>query len=325
MNASRTLVEDRLERSVLMTPASNRRMIVKASDGAADVVCIDLEDSVAPTEKVTARANVAWAFRELDFGGRLRAFRVNALATPYAYRDIIDVVEAAGQHIDLLVVPKVETAEQVVFVALLLDQIERAMARPDRIGIEAQIETALGAVNVDAIAAASTRLEALVYGPGDFAASLRMPLDVIGERDASDDDYPGHRWHYVMQRIVVAARARGLRAIDGPYAVLGDDEGLRRSCGISRALGFDGKWCIHPNQAPVVNAAFAPSAARLDWANRVMTAATAAAGRGEGALAVEGKMVDAASIRMARAIVHRARAAEALAGPECRKVGRDAG
>lgn len=288
-----------------MTPASNRHMIEKASHAEADAVCIDLEDAVTSSEKAACRANVAWAFKELDFGSRLRAFRINALDTPYAYRDIIEIVEGAGDSIDLLVVPKVETPEQLVFVDLLLGQIELARGRPRRIGVEAQIETALGAVNVDAIAATSTRLEALIFGPGDFAASLRMPLDVIGALDANDDVYPGHRWHYIMQRIVVAARARGLRAIDGPYGALGDEAGLRRACDIARVLGFDGKWCIHPAQAPVVNAAFAPSPAQVEWANRVVEAANEAAGGGRGALAVDGKMIDAASIRMARTIARR--------------------
>lgn len=288
-----------------MTPASNRRTIAKAVLADADVTCIDLEDAVAPAEKEASRANVIWAFQELDFGNKLRAFRVNALDSPYAYRDIIEVVEAAGERIDLLVVPKVETPEHIVFVDMLLGQIELARDRPERIGLEAQIETALGAVNVDAIAAASARLEALVYGPGDFAASLRMPLDAIGEWDESDTLYPGHRWHYIMQRIVIAARARGLRALDGPFASLHDEVALQRACDVARVLGFDGKWCIHPAQAPIVNAAFAPSAAQVEWATRVVDASDAAASAGRGALAIDGKMVDAASVRMARTIVER--------------------
>lgn len=288
-----------------MTPASNRDMIAKASRAEVDAVCLDLEDAVTLREKAAGRANVVWAFTELDFGPRLRAFRINALDTPFAYRDIIEVVEPAGERIDLLVVPKVETPEQLVFVDLLLGQIELALGRPATIGVEAQVETALGAVNVDAIAASSTRLEALVFGPGDFAASLRMPLDVIGVLDPNDDAYPGHRWHYIMQRIVVAARARGLRAIDGPYAALRDDAGLRRACDIARVLGFDGKWCIHPAQAPTVHAAFAPSPSQVEWAKRVVVAAKEAADGGRGALAVDGKMIDAASIRMARTIARR--------------------
>lgn len=301
----------RLERSALLTPASNYAMIQKAAASAADAVCIDLEDAVAPDAKEASRANVIRAFRELDFGASLRVYRVNALDTPFAYRDLIEVVEAAGDRIDLVIVPKVDRPADVQFVDTLLAQIALRQGFSNRIGIEAQIESARGCVNADAIAASSPRLEALIFGPGDYAASLQMPLASIGEFDEDDALYPGHRWHYAMQRIVTAARANGLRCLDGPFAAFRDLEGFRRSCAIARALGFDGKWCIHPGQIAAANAAFAPPAAQVAWARTVLAEYDRAARAGRGALAVEGKMVDAASLRLARAIVMRAEAARA--------------
>ncbi|HEX5501062.1 MAG TPA: CoA ester lyase [Thermomicrobiales bacterium] len=311
MDAPRTEAAppERLERSVLIVPASNEAMIAKAARAAADAVCLDLEDAVAPNEKEASRANVARAFRDLDFGRKLRAFRVNGLDTPFGYRDLIDVVEAAGDRIDLVVVPKVDRPEDVYVVATLLAGIAAHQGFPDRIGIEAQIETALGCVNADAIAAASPRLEALVYGPGDFAASARMPLDTIGAFDDNDARYPGHRWHYVMQRVVVAARAHGKRAIDGPYAAIRDAEGFERTCAIGRVLGFDGRWCIHPGQLDAANRVFAPPAGQVAWARRVLDEYERALAAGRGAIAVDGKMIDAASLRVARTLVAKDRLA----------------
>jgi citrate lyase subunit beta/citryl-CoA lyase len=292
-------------RAVLLTPASNPAMIAKAARAAADAVCIDLEDAVAPGEKEASRANVVRALNELDFGPRLRLFRINGLDTSFAYRDLIEVVEGAGDKLDLVVVPKVGRPEEVSFVATLLAQIEAHQGFGRPIGVEAQIETALGCVNAEAIAAASPRLAALVFGQGDYAASLGMPLDAIGAFDEGDALYPGHRWHYAMARVVTAARAYGKRALDGPFANFRDPEGLARACQIARVLGFDGKWCIHPGQLATVEAAFAPPEAQVAWARRVLAAYERATAEGRGALAVEGTMVDAASLRMARAIVER--------------------
>jgi citrate lyase subunit beta/citryl-CoA lyase len=249
---------------------------------------------------------VARALAENDFGDRLRLFRMNALDTPYAYRDLIEVVEAAGDRLDLVIVPKVNRAEDVYFVDLLLTQIEaRQGFEAGRIGIEAQIETALGGVNVDSIAAASPRLAGLIFGMGDYAASLRMPLDSIGEMDENDRLYPGHRWHYAMSRIVTAARAFGLRAIDGPYASFRDAEGHGRACDVARVLGFDAKWCIHPGQIAATNNAFAPSPEQVAWARKVLDEYDRAMREGRGAITIEGRMVDAASLRMARSLVER--------------------
>ncbi|MGN6698297.1 MAG: HpcH/HpaI aldolase/citrate lyase family protein [Thermomicrobiales bacterium] len=301
----------RLPRSYLLVPAANPAMIAKAARSAADAVCIDLEDAVAPDQKEASRAHVVQALRELDWGPRLRLYRINGLDTPFAYRDLIEVVEATGDRLDLIIVPKVNRPEDVAFVDTLLTQIELRQGFTQRIGIEAQIETALGCVNAAAIAAASPRLDALIFGMGDYAASVRMPLDSIGEPDDNDRRYPGHRWHYVMSQLVNAARAYDKRAIDGPFAGLRDPEGFRAACETARALGFDGKWCIHPSQLAATNELFAPPAAQIAWARTVLDEYARATAEGRGALAVQDKMIDAASLRMARMIVERVDAARA--------------
>ncbi len=290
----------RIARSILSVPASSPRMIEKALATSADMVFLDLEDAVAPAEKATARSHVIAAMRDLDWRGRPRAFRVNGLDTPYCYRDVIEIVETLEGRVDLIIVPKVSRPEDVAVVATLLWQIELATGSRQRVGIEAQIESAVGLVSCEGIAAASDRLEALIFGPGDFAATVGMPASAIGTPDDWDARYPGHRWHYAMSRIVVAARAAGLRAVDGPYADVRDLEGLRRSCEQARALGFDGKWCIHPAQIPVVNEVFTPDEAELAWARRVLAAYEEATAAGRGAIMLDGKMIDAANVRMAR-------------------------
>ncbi len=297
----------RLERSALFVPASRWAMIEKAARSAADAVIIDLEDAVAPAEKEAARANVVRAMRELDFGPRLRIYRINGLDTPFVYRDLIDVLEVAGDRVDLVMVPKVGGPEDVLFVERLLTQIElgRGLARP--IGIEAQIETARGFLYAREIAAASPRLEALIYGPGDYAAALRAPLSSIGERDEHDALYPGHRWHAVMHTIVAAARANGLRCLDGPFAGLRAPEELERASRVARAIGFDGKQVIHPAQIEVVNRVFSPPAEEVAWAEAVLKAYAQAVAQGRGAASLDGKMIDAANIRMAQVIVEQHR------------------
>ncbi len=304
----------RLERSMLFVPASRFSMIEKASRSAADAVCLDLEDALAPEEKALARANIARAFRELDFGHRLRMFRINGLDTPFAYRDVIEVVEAAGDSVDLVMVPKVNGVEDVAFVDILLSGIEQARGFARRIRIEAQIETARGFLYAREIAAASTRLDALIFGPGDYAASLHAPLASIGEEDAHDAAYPGHRWHAVMHAIVAAARANGLRCMDGPFAGLRDPEGLERAARVARSLGFDGKQCIHPAQLQTVNAVFTPPEDEVVWAERVLGAYAEAEAAGRGVFSVDGRMVDAANLRMARVVVEQARLVRARGG-----------
>jgi citrate lyase subunit beta/citryl-CoA lyase len=294
------------QRSVLICPASHPRMPQRAVASGADVVVLDLEDAVAPGEKAAARAALARALRELDWRGRPRRYRVNGLDTPYFYRDLIDVLEPAGDLVDAVVVPKVERPEDVHVVATLLAQIEASVGIGHSIGIEAQIESPLGLRHCEAIAAASRRLRSVVFGPGDYAASAGMPLTAIGVEDEWDAAYPGHRFHDAMHRILVAGRAAGVRVIDGPYAALRDEEGLRRSCLVARALGYDGKWCIHPDQVETVNDVFSPGAEEIAWARRVVEAADEVEREGLGAVdhaAVEG---DGASVRLARSLLARA-------------------
>jgi citrate lyase subunit beta / citryl-CoA lyase len=288
-------------RSVLAVPASNLGMAEKALASTADAVFLDLEDAVAPDEKADARGKIVHVLEEFDWRNRPTLYRANALDTPYFYRDVIEVVEGAGERLGALMIPKVGSPEDLHVVATLLYQIElSAGLEPGKIRIEAQIENAEGLVNVDAIARATGRLTALHFGPGDYAASLRMPQRSIGTMDEWDEAYPGHRLHYAMHRIVVAARAAGLRVVDGPVADHRDEEGLRQSCLLARSLGFDGKWCIHPAQLETVNDVFAPTKGEIDWARKVVAAYEEAIAAGRGAISVEGQMLDAASIRMAR-------------------------
>ena len=297
----------RLTRSQLFVPASKPAMIRKAAASAADAVCIDLEDSVIPAEKQPSRANVIGALKEIDFGHRVRMFRINALDTPFAYRDLVDVVEAAGDRIDVVMIPKVGSARDLQFVDTLLTQIEAHIRMSRPIGLEAQIETASGFIHSAEIASASPRLEALIFGAGDYAASMHIPSAAIGESDEHDEIYPGHRWHAVMHTIVAAARANDLRCLDGPYAGYSDETGLARACRIALAMGFDGKQCIHPAQLAAVNATFTPSLEEVTKAGAVLKAYEAAAAAGQGAATHDGRMIDAANLRMARTILERHR------------------
>ncbi len=292
-------------RSMLFVPASRPAMIAKAAASAADAVCLDLEDSVLPDEKAPSRANVVRALRELDFGPRVRMVRINSLDSEYADRDLMDVLENAADLVDVVMIPKVGSAADVAFVDDVLARIEDARGLTQRIGVEAQIESAAGFLYVREIASASSRLEGLVFGPGDFAASMQMPATAIGELDAHDAAYPGHRYHAVMLTIVAAARANGLRCMDGPYAGYTDTAGLVRACQIAVALGFDGKQCIHPGQLATVNAAFSPTEEEVARASALVTAYESAIAEGRGAASYQGRMIDAASLRMAQVILRR--------------------
>ncbi len=292
-----------MPRSVLAVPAANLEMAGKALASAADAVFLDLEDAVVPDEKASARGKIVSALRELDWRDRQTLYRANALDTPYFYRDVIEVAEEAGERLDGIIIPKVQRPADLHVAATLLSQIELSVGlEAGKIKLEAQIESAAGLANIDAISRATDRLEALHFGPGDFAASLRMPYRSIGAMDEWDEAYPGHRFHYAMQRIVVAARAAGLRAVDGPLADYRDEEALRRSSLLARSLGFDGKWCIHPAQIPVVNEVFSPTDEEIEWAKKVVEAYEEA---GTGAITVDGQMIDAASIKMARTTLDR--------------------
>jgi malyl-CoA/(S)-citramalyl-CoA lyase len=291
----------------LFVPATRPEMIAKAAASAAGAVCIDLEDSVAPAEKPAARGNAARALGSLDFGLRSRVVRINGLETSFAYRDLVEVIEAAGEQVDAVMVPKVGSARDVEFVDTLLGQIERHRGLTRRVGIEAQIESAAGFVNLREIAAASPRLTTLIFGQGDYSASMQMPATSIGELDANDAEYPGHRYHAVMHAIVAAARANGLRCLDGPFAAHQDAAGLRQASLAARSLGFDGKQCIHPAQLAVVEGVFAPSDDEIARAEAVVRAYEAAVASGQGAAVHEGRMIDAANVRMARSILQKRR------------------
>ena len=293
---------------MLFVPGSRPDMIEKTTRSAADAVCIDLEDSVAADEKPASRGHVVRALQTLDFGRRVRMVRINALDTPFAYRDLVEVVEAAGDRLDLIMLPKVSSPSDVTFVDTLLSQIETNCRFTTRIGIEAQIENARGFLYAREIASASTRLEALIFGPGDYAASMQIPSSGVGEFDQHDEIYPGHRWHAVMHTIVAAARANGLRCMDGPYASYRDAAGFERACRIARAMGFDGKQCIHPSQLVTANVVFVPSDDDVAKAAAVMQAYDAAVADGQGAAAHGAQMIDAASIRLARTVLERKRA-----------------
>lgn len=289
-------------RSYLSVPAGNDRMIARALASDADAVLLDLEDAVAPPHKEAARGHVIRAVQEADWRGRPRAFRMNGIDTPYFYRDLIEIVEAAGAQLDMVIVPKVERPEDVTVVDALLAGIERRTELGiGRIALQVQIESARGLLNVDRVAESCRRVRALIYGPGDFAASMGMPMTSIGAMDEWDAAYPGHRFHYAMSRIVVAARAVGLEAIDGPLADFRNLEALESSCKIARGLGFDGKWCIHPDQILPVNRVFSPTDAEVAWAQRVVKTYAKASG----AMSVDGRMIDEASVKLAERTLSR--------------------
>ncbi|GER88748.1 malyl-CoA lyase [Dictyobacter vulcani] len=293
----------RLRRSELSTPGSNERMMEKAVASTADLVLLDMEDAVAPNEKVAARAKVIKSLRTLDWGKKTRAVRVNDLETEFAYQDIISIVEEAGEYLDILIIPKVKAARDVWWVDTLLTQIEKHKQLTRRIGIEVLIEEVEAMLNVEEIARASTRVEALIFGPGDYSASQGVDSKGI---EGSHADYPGDIWHYVRNKIAIAARAAGIDAIDGAYANFKDGAGYQSECIRARTLGFVGKWAIHPDQLQIANQVFSPSPEDVDHARRLDAAYTTALKQGQGAIAFEGKMVDAAIVRSVRNTITKA-------------------
>jgi citrate lyase beta subunit len=296
----------RLRRSVLSVPGSSDKMISKGLELSADEIMLDLEDGVALEEKEGARSKIIRALKDHDWGDRVRAYRINGLDTPFAYRDIIDVVEQAGESVDVIVIPKVEKAADVQFVDLLLSQIEMNLGLKKTIGLEASIETALGMLNVKEIAFASPRLETLVFGIADYGASLTMPSSgVSGHGDAEEDFI--HRWHFPLSRMVMAAKAARLAAIDAPYGDFRNEAGLEKSCQQAASLGYDGKWAIHPTQLDTINETFTPSFEDIRRAQIILKAYEDVKASGEGATALDGKMVDAASVRLARVTYEQAR------------------
>jgi citrate lyase subunit beta / citryl-CoA lyase len=286
-------------------------MLGKAPGLPADQVFLDLEDSVAPLAKEDARKNVVAALHDGDWAGKVRVVRVNDLTTKWTYRDVIEVVEGAGAVLDCVMLPKVQSADQVVWLDVLLSQIEETIGLPvGRIGIEAQIENAAGLIAVDAIADASPRLETIIFGPADFMASINMRSLVVGEQPPGYD--VGDAYHYILMRILIAARAHDLQAIDGPYLQIRDVDGFRRVAGRSAALGFDGKWVLHPDQIQAANEVYAPSQADYDHAELILDAYahyTSESGGMRGAVMLGDEMIDEASRKMAIVVAAKGRAA----------------
>jgi malyl-CoA/(S)-citramalyl-CoA lyase len=302
----------RLHRSELAVPGSNVRMLEKAPSLGADIVMLDLEDAVAPDDKAQARVNIIDALREQDWSQTSVSLRINGLDTSYCYRDLVDVVEAAGEHLDAVMLPKASCAGDVHFVATLLTQIEDARRIP-RIAISVLIETAIGMVNCAEIArACPERMEAMVFGVADYAASLQSHTTSIG---GANPDYAvltdgderelhwGDQWHYALSQIAVVARAHGLRPIDGPFGDFTDPDGYLASARRARALGYEGKWAIHPLQIPLANDVFTPDDHLVERTHRIIEAMKEAAASGRGAVSLDGRLIDAASIRMAETLL----------------------
>ncbi|UCH74269.1 MAG: CoA ester lyase [Rhodospirillales bacterium] len=322
-----TIVEQvpaRMNRSELAVPGSRPELFAKAAKSAADVIFLDLEDSVAPDEKAAARKNIIAAIEEVDWGAKTLSLRINGLDTHYMYRDIVDVLEATGDRLDLIMIPKAGTAADIYALDMLVTQIEAAKGRKKRIGFEMIIETALGMKNIDEIAAASPRNESLHFGVADYAASTGARTTGIGgphpdygvltdaaEDGAARDYHWGDMWHYPLSRMVVAARAHGLRPVDGPFGDYSDPDGFRAQARRAAALGCEGKWAIHPSQIALANEVYSPSEAEIAKARRILEAMEKAQKEGQGAVSLDGRLVDIASIRQAQ---HMVRLAEQLSG-----------
>jgi citrate lyase subunit beta / citryl-CoA lyase len=305
-----TAGKHRARRSCLAVPGSNARFLEKAQGLPADEVFLDLEDAVAPLVKDRARHLIVDALNEGDWGDKIRVVRVNDWTTEWTYRDVITVVEGAGANLDCLMLPKVTGAAQVRALDLLLTQVEKTTGLPaGRIGLEAQIENAAGLVNVDEIAAASPRLETIVFGPADFMASINMRSLVVGEQPPG---YPADAYHYILMRILIAARARDLQAIDGPYLQIRNADGFREVARRAAALGYDGKWVLHPDQIAAANEIFSPSQDDYDHAELILDAydwSVSAAGGARGSAMLGDEMIDEASRKMALVIAAKGRAA----------------
>ena len=299
----------RLQRSELAVPGSNPALFEKAAASDVDYVFLDLEDAVAPGDKVQARLNVIEGLRDIDWRGlgKTISVRINGIDTHYMYRDVVDVVEQAGEHLDTILIPKVGVAADVYMVDAMVSQIEEACGLTEKIGIEALIETTLGMANVESVAISSPRLEAMHFGVADYAASCRARTTNIG---GLNPDYPGAQWHQALSRMLVACRAYGLRPIDGPFGDFNDPDGYIDGARRAAALGYEGKWAIHPSQVALANEVFSPPVAEVDRAHRILVALEEAAAEGRGAAQLDGRMIDAASARMAENVVAPAAAIE---------------
>jgi malyl-CoA/(S)-citramalyl-CoA lyase len=317
-------MKTRLHRSELAVPSSNVRMLEKAPGLGADVVMLDLEDAVAPDDKEQARINLIDALREQDWSRCSVSVRINGLDTHWCYRDVVDVVEQAGEQLDAIVIPKVSGAGDVHLVATLLSQIEEAMGIERQIGLAVLIETAIGMVNVDEIAqACPERMEAMIFGVADYAASIQSHTASIGGVDENysvltdgedRERHWGDQWHYPLARIAVSCRAHGLRPIDGPYGDFTDAEGYIAAARRSAVLGYEGKWAIHPHQVELANEVFTPAPRLVERTRRIVEAMRAAATEGKGAVSLDGRLIDAASIRMAENLLAKLEQIEAQQG-----------
>ena len=296
------LKKQRLQRSELAVPGSNPAMIERAIKSAADYVFLDCEDAVAPPDKEQARKNIIQALNDLDWrgAGKTVCVRINGLDTHYCYRDVVDIMEQAGSRLDTILIPKVGVPADVYAIECIMSQIEVAKGYTNQVGTEALIETPLGMANVEAIASANSRCEAMHFGVADYAAFNKARTVVIG---GLNPDYPGDQWHFALSRMTVACRAYGLRPIDGPFGDFSDPDGYTAGAKRAAALGIEGKWAIHPSQIELANAVFSPTAAEVEKAKRIIAALKEAEAQGKGAASLDGKMIDAASEKMAKNIL----------------------
>jgi len=304
------LRKSRLQRSELAVPGSNPTMIEKSATSAADYVFLDCEDAVAPPDKEQARKNIIQALNDIDWKGKGKtvSVRINGLDTHYMYRDVVDIMEQAGSKLDTILIPKVGVPADVYTVECIVSQIEVAKGYTNKVATEALIETPLGMANVEAIAAAPSRLEAMHFGVADYAAFNKARTVVIG---GLNPDYPGDQWHFALSRMTVACRAFGLRPIDGPFGDFSDPDGYTAGAKRAAALGIEGKWAIHPSQIELANAVFSPTAKEVERAERILAALKEAEAQGKGAASLDGKMIDAASEKMAKNLIATAAAIKA--------------
>jgi len=312
------LCPSRLNRCELAVPGSSPKFFEKAAKSKADAVFLDLEDSVAPSDKAQARKNIIEALNDIDWGDKVMSVRINGLDTEYMYRDVIDILERTNGRLDLIMIPKVGTASDVYALDMLATQVEAAAGQSKKIGFELIIETALGMQNIHEIAAASKRNESLHFGVADYAASTKARTTSIGgpnplygvltdpAEDGSRDYHWGDMWHYAISRMVVAARANGLRAIDGPFGDFSDPDGYRAHGNRAAILGCEGKWAIHPSQIDLANEIFTPAEKEILKARRILEAMEKAQKEGSGAVALDGGLIDIASIKQAEALVQQA-------------------
>ncbi len=309
----------RLNRSELAVPGSNPGMFEKAAASDVDVIFLDLEDAVAPDEKEQARKNIIEGLNDIDWKGKTLSVRINGLDTHYMYRDVVDLIEQATDKLDLIMIPKIGTVSDVYALDMLVTQVEDAVSAKKRLGFELIVETALGMQNVNEISAASKRLESLHFGVADYAASTKAKTTVIGgpnpnyhvltdaDGDGNREVHWGDMWHYAVARMVVAARANGLRPIDGPFGDFGDADGYIAQANRSATLGCEGKWAIHPSQIELANTVFSPTEEEVTKAQRIIDAMAEATKAGKGAVTLDGRLIDIASIKQAEVMVEKAK------------------